>query len=153
MSHIRKASCLSTTFLRLISTALILSVVLGGFCVSPVVAPVQAAIEDETSKRDTDSEVAGASKDAKDKLDGFTGGVSGFFDGIKSWFGEHFYTLSQFINETFGAEEDAGMGAFFGTVVWAICIAVLLFIGLFAYNIIKGVFGGGESSVSERYRK
>jgi len=152
MAIIRKTSRFSK-LMKVMLVALVMSVVLGSFYVPPAATPVQAAVEEDASKRQTDNEIAGASKDAKDKLSGFTGGVSSFWEGIKNWIGGIFKGLDDSIQGMFGGEEDAGMGAFFGTVVWAIIIITFLFVVAFAYNIIKGMFGGGESSVSERYRK
>ena len=143
----------STGTLKVIVMSLVFAVALGSLYVTPAVALVQAASEEEKSKRDADSEVVGASKEARDKLDGFTGGIKSFFNGIKSWFGEKFKDMNDSIYGMFGGEEDAGMGAFFGTAVWGIIIIAFLFLVVLAYNMVKGIFGGGESSVSERYRK
>ena len=143
----------STGILKVMVVSLMFAFALGSFYAPLTVAPVQAAGEDGASKHDEKSETTGASREAKDKLDGFTDGIKSFFNGIKNWFGEKFKSMNDSIYGMFGGEVDEGMGTFFGSLVWGVIGIAFLFLVALAYNMVKGIFGGGESSVSERYRK
>ena len=152
MSIIHKTNR-STGTLKVMVMSLMFAFALGSFNVPLAVAPVQAAGEEDISKRNEKSETTSSSREAKDKLDGFTGGIKSFFNGITSWFGEKFKSMNDSIYGMFGGEVDEGMGTFFGSLVWGVIGIAFLFLAALAYNMVKGIFGGGESSVSERYRK
>jgi len=121
---------------------------------APQTAFAGLTIED-VSKRDQDSETADASKEARDKLEGASSGISGIFSDIRNFFVGTYTDFDNWINHLFGFEHGEGTQAYFGTLIYAFLLIVFLFVGKFIYNIFAGLFEykGSRSRVPERYRK
>lgn len=121
---------------------------------SPQTAFAGLTIED-VSKRDQDSEITDASKDAKKRLEGASSGIRGIFNDVRNFFVGTYTDFDNWMNNLFGFEHGEGTQAYFGTLIYAFLFMVFLFVGKFIYNIFAGLFEykGSRSRVPERYRK
>lgn len=111
---------------------------------------------EEESHRDLDSETTEASREAKDKLEGATRGVSGIFSDIRNFFVDTWTAFDTWMDHLFGFDNAEGTEAYFGTLIYAFLLIVFLFVGKFVYNIFAGLFtykGRRPGRVQERYRK
>lgn len=131
--------------------AILLGVVILGGAVLASVPALAANVYEEVAQRDadrdTDTEVTDASKEAKEKLDGATSGIMGIFQDIKNFFVDTWTGFDNWMKALFGFERGEGSQAFFGTVIYAFLLLVLLFVGKLVYNIFAGLFRyrGGRS--------
>lgn len=102
---------------------------------------------EDVSKRDFDSETTDASRQAKEKLDGATSGITGIFTDIKNWFVGIYTGFDNWMKGVFGFDRGEGTEAFFGSIIYFFLILVFLFVGKFVYNIFAGLFKykGGRS--------
>ncbi|MGP0629102.1 hypothetical protein ACTRW9_05325 [Nitrospina sp. 32_T5] len=121
-------------------------VILGGAVLQPVPA-LSANVYEEVAQRDSDMEVTDASKEAQEKLDGATSGITGVFQDIKNFFVDTWTGFDNWMKALFGFDRGEGSEAFFGTIIYAFLILVFLFVGKFIYNIFSGLFKyrGGRS--------
>ncbi len=106
-------------------------------------APVWAG---DPSQRDTASETAGASLEAKDKLAGAADEATGFFSGIWGWI----TGVTDATNKMWGMENGSGVAMVVNAMFYLILIVVFGFVGKMILNIFKDVVGG---KVDEKYQK
>jgi uncharacterized BrkB/YihY/UPF0761 family membrane protein len=96
--------------------------------------------------RDTASETAEASKDAKGKLSGAADGVGGFFSGIKNWI----TGVTDAVNNMWGMENGTGIAKVVNGLFYLILFVGVAFGGKMIFNIFSSAVGG---KVDERYEK
>ena len=106
-------------------------------------APVWAG---DPSQRDTASETAGTSLEAKDKLAGAADEATGFFSGIWGWI----TGVTDATNKMWGMENGSGVAMVVNAMFYLILIVVFGFVGKMILNIFKDVVGG---KVDEKYQK
>ena len=102
----------------------------------------------DPSQRDTASETAGASLEAKDKLAGAADGATGFFSGIWGWI----TGVTDAVNKMWGMENGSGVAMVVNGIFYLILIVVFGFVGKMIINIFTDAVKG-ENSVDQRYRK
>lgn len=114
-----------------------------------------AQAAEQSSERDTAGETAQPSENAKQKLTGFMGKVTGTWDRVSNWLSEKFHFFKSKVDAVFGFEKGEGPQALFGSVFYFIILLVLLFILAFIYNIIRDMFTGikAKSKPKPSYRK
>ena len=110
------------------------------------ISPSSAWAAGDVSQRDTESETADASKDAKGKLTGAADGATGFFGGILGWI----TGVTDSINKMWGMENGGGMASVVNGVFYFILIVAFAFGGKMILNIFKDSVG---KKVDERYQK
>ena len=104
------------------------------------------AIAGDASQRDTASETADASKDAKGKLSGAADGVGGFFSGIKNWI----TGVTDAVNKMWGMENGNGVAMVVNGIFYLILFVGVAFGGKMIFNIFNEAVKG---KVDERYEK
>jgi cytochrome b len=102
----------------------------------------------DSSQRDTASETAGASLEAKDKLAGAADGATGFFSGIWGWI----TGVTDAVNKMWGMENGSGVAMVVNGIFYLILIVVFGFVGKMILNIFTDAVKG-ENSVDQRYQK
>ncbi len=107
--------------------------------------PVWAA---DPSQRDTASETAGESQEAKDKLAGAAAGAGGFFSGIWGWI----TGVTDAVNKMWGMENGSGVAMVVNGIFYLLLIVGFLFVGKMVLNIFTDAVKG-KNSVDERYQK
>ncbi len=117
------------------------------FTANVFISPEVAWAED-LSQRDTNSETAEESKEAKEKLSGAADGAVGFFGGIIGWI----KGVTDSINNMWGMENGSGMASVVNFFFYLILIGIFLFAGKMIFNIFKDMFKG-KGNVPERYQK
>lgn len=102
----------------------------------------------DPSQRDTASETAGESQEAKGKLAGAADSVGGFFSGIWGWI----TGVTDAVNKMWGMENGSGVAMVVNGLFYLILIVVFLFAGKMVLNIFTDAIKG-KNSVNERYQK
>ena len=96
--------------------------------------------------RDTTSETAEASQEAKSKLSGTADGVGGFFGGIKNWI----TGITDSVNNMWGMENGSGVAKVVNGIFYLFLFVGVAFGGKMIFNIFSSAVGG---KVDERYEK
>ena len=100
----------------------------------------------DMSQRDTASETADASKDAKGKLSSAADSAGGFFSGIMNWI----TGVTDAVNKMWGMENGSGMAMVVTGAFYLLLIVGALFFGKMIFNIINETL---KRKVDERYEK
>lgn len=100
----------------------------------------------DMSPRDTASETADASKDAKGKLSSAADSAGGFFSGIMNWI----TGVTDAVNKMWGMENGTGVAKVVNGIFYLLLFVGVAFGGKMVFNIIKDSVGG---KVDERYER
>lgn len=106
------------------------------------------AMAGDVSQRDTASETAEESQEAKDKLSGAASGVGGFFSGIMGWI----TGVTDAVNKMWGMENGSGVAMVVNGIFYLLLVVGLLFALKMVFNIFTDAVKG-ENSVDDRYKK
>ncbi len=104
------------------------------------------AMAGDVSQRDTASETAEESQEAKDKLSGAASGVGGFFSGIMGWI----TGVTDAVNNMWGMENGSGVAMVVNGIFYLLLFVGIIFAGKMIFNILSSTVGG---KVDEKYEK
>ncbi len=108
----------------------------------------QIAQVGDTTGEDNQSE---KSKKAKEKLDGASNFATETWNRVTDWIMGYVNAFKAEVDKVFGFDKGEASGAFFGTVLYAAVGLVILFVGMFVYNIISDMFS--SASAKKKYKK
>ncbi len=91
------------------------------------------------------------SKKAKEKLDDASNFASDTWNRVTDWVMGYVNAFKAKVDNVFGFDKGEASGAFFGTVLYAAVGLVLLFVGMFVYNIISDMFS--SAAAKKKYKK